>query len=59
MEIFSDLSDKKSIELQVKELEEMAFLDTLTRLANRSLIKRADALLYESKDRRRNRLTMG
>jgi len=40
VEIFSDLTDKKSIELRIKELEDMAFLDTLTRLANRRYMER-------------------
>jgi len=35
VEIFSDLTDKKSIEMRIKELEELAFLDPLTRLGNR------------------------
>ncbi|MHB8056090.1 MAG: PAS domain-containing protein, partial [Candidatus Aminicenantales bacterium] len=40
VEIFSDLTDIKSIELRVKELEDMAFLDALTRLANRRYMER-------------------
>jgi len=39
VEIFSDLTDKKSIELRIRELEETAFLDTLTRLANRRFME--------------------
>ncbi len=40
VEIFTDISNYKSIELRAKELEEMALLDNLTRLANRHGIEK-------------------
>ena len=40
VELFTDISSFKSIESRMKEFEEMAFLDSLTRLANRNYIER-------------------
>lgn len=39
-ELFTDTSSSQAVEEKIKELEEIAFLDGLTRLANRSYINR-------------------
>lgn len=50
IELFSDISNIKAIELRMKELEEMALLDNLTKLANRAYIEREiDMLFAETK----------
>ncbi|MCK9227432.1 MAG: sensor domain-containing diguanylate cyclase [Syntrophorhabdaceae bacterium] len=51
VEVFRDISNLKSIELRIKELEEMAFLDSLTRLANRNYIQRQLAVRFEEQKR--------
>jgi len=51
VELFTDISNHKSIELRVKELEEMALLDNLTRLANRNYIEKELFVLFEEKRR--------
>lgn len=40
VELFTDISSLKANEMRVKELEKMALLDSLTRLANRNYIER-------------------
>ncbi|MBN2398474.1 MAG: GGDEF domain-containing protein [Deltaproteobacteria bacterium] len=40
IELFTDISDQAANALRVKELEKMALLDNLTRLANRNYIER-------------------
>jgi len=40
VELFSDISRVKAIEMRNKELEEMAMLDNLTRIANRNYIEK-------------------
>ncbi len=40
VELFTDISNRKTNELRVKELEKMAFLDHLTQLANRHFVQR-------------------
>lgn len=40
IELFSDISNQYAYELKVKELEQLAFLDHLTRLANRNYIEK-------------------
>jgi diguanylate cyclase (GGDEF)-like protein len=57
VEIFSDLTDRKTIELRIKELEEMAFLDALTRLANRRYMEREIRIRLE--EYRRFRIPFG
>jgi diguanylate cyclase (GGDEF)-like protein/PAS domain S-box-containing protein len=51
VELFSDISSLKSIELRVRELEEMALLDNLTRLANRNYIEKELFVRFEEKKR--------
>jgi len=51
VELFSDMSSFKSIENRIKELEEMALLDTLTRLANRNCIEKEILMRLEEKKR--------
>lgn len=50
-ELFTDRSDNGSCEARIKELEEMALLDHLTRLANRSGIEREIRLRFEEQKR--------
>lgn len=40
IELFTDISSQKANTLRVKELEKMAFLDSLTQLVNRNFIQR-------------------
>lgn len=40
VELFTDISTYKSIQLRAKELEEMALMDNLTRLANRRFLEK-------------------
>jgi GGDEF domain-containing protein len=51
VELFTDISNRRSNELRVKELEEMALLDNLTRLANRHYIEKDISLCFEEKKR--------
>jgi len=51
VELFSDLSSFKSIGLRIKELEEMALLDKLTRLANRNCIEKEILVRLEEQKR--------
>jgi diguanylate cyclase (GGDEF)-like protein len=51
VELFSDMSSLKSIAARIKELEEMALLDSLTSLANRRCIEKE--ILMRLEERRR------
>ena len=51
VEIFTDISNYKSIELRARELEEMALLDNLTRLANRNYIEKEFLTRFEEERR--------
>jgi diguanylate cyclase (GGDEF)-like protein/PAS domain S-box-containing protein len=51
VELFTDISNYKSIELRAKELEEMALLDNLTRLANRNYIEKEFLTRFEEERR--------
>ena len=51
VELFTDISNYKSIELRAKELEEMALLDNLTRLANRNCIEKEFFTRFEEERR--------
>jgi len=51
VELFTDLSSLKAIELRIKELEEMALLDNLTRLANRNYIEKELFVRFEETKR--------
>jgi len=51
VELFSDISSYKSIELRVAELEKMALLDHLTRLANRHYLEKEFHVRFEEKKR--------
>ncbi|MFO7570494.1 MAG: GGDEF domain-containing protein [Smithellaceae bacterium] len=51
VEIFTDISNYKSIEQKIKELEEMALLDQLTRLANRHYIEKEFSAVFEEQKR--------
>ncbi len=51
VELFTDISSFKSIELRMKEFEEMAFLDSLTRLANRNYIEKELLTRFEEQKR--------
>ena len=57
VEIFSDISNFKSIELRIKELEKLALLDNLTRLANRHYIE--SELLVRIEEQRRFNIPFG
>lgn len=50
-ELFTDISTLKYNEIKVKELEEMALIDNLTRLANRHYIEKDIAICFEEKRR--------
>jgi len=50
-ELFSDISSAKSIETRIKELEEMALLDNLTKIANRNYIEKDIATRFEERKR--------
>lgn len=50
-ELFSDISSFKAIELKIKELEKMALVDNLTRLANRSCIEKEIIVRLEEQRR--------
>lgn len=51
IELFTDISSKAANELRVKELEKLALLDHLTRLANRGYIEREVQNRFEEKKR--------
>jgi diguanylate cyclase (GGDEF)-like protein/PAS domain S-box-containing protein len=51
VELFSDISSFKSTESRIKELEEMALLDNLTRLANRHCIEKELLVRFEEQKR--------
>jgi diguanylate cyclase (GGDEF)-like protein/PAS domain S-box-containing protein len=51
VELFTDISNFKSIEMRIKELEEMALLDNLTRLANRNYIEKEFLVRFEEQRR--------
>ncbi|HPD56068.1 MAG TPA: GGDEF domain-containing protein [Smithellaceae bacterium] len=51
VELFTDMSNFKADELRIKELEEMALLDNLTRLANRNHIERELTMRLEESKR--------
>lgn len=50
-ELFTDISNFRNNELKVKELEELALIDNLTRLANRHYIEKDIAVCFEEKKR--------
>ncbi len=47
VELFSDISNRASNDLRIKELEKMAFLDNLTQMANRHYLQRELELRFE------------
>ena len=51
VELFTDISSFKSNALRIKELEEMALLDNLTRLANRICLEKDLFVRFEEKKR--------
>lgn len=51
VELFSDISSEKAIELRIKELEGMALLDNLTRLANRNYLEKELTIRFEEHKR--------
>jgi diguanylate cyclase (GGDEF)-like protein/PAS domain S-box-containing protein len=51
IELFTDISNQTANELRVKELEKLAFLDNLTRLANRNYICQEIQCRFEEKKR--------
>jgi diguanylate cyclase (GGDEF)-like protein/PAS domain S-box-containing protein len=51
IELFTDVSNKATNELRVKELEKLALLDNLTLLANRNYIEREIQSRFEEKNR--------
>jgi len=51
VELFTDVSNKATNELRVKELEKLALLDNLTLLANRNYIEREIQSRFEEKNR--------
>jgi diguanylate cyclase (GGDEF)-like protein/PAS domain S-box-containing protein len=51
IELFTDISNQAANELRVKELESMALLDNLTRLANRNYIEREIRSRFNEKKR--------
>jgi len=50
-ELFTDINNFETINLRVKELEEMAMIDNLTRLANRNCIERELFVRFEEINR--------
>lgn len=50
-ELFTDISNIRNNDLRVKELEEMALIDNLTRLANRHYIEKDISVCFEEKRR--------
>lgn len=51
IELFTDMTNIQSIELRIKELEDMAYIDNLTRLANRVYIEKELFIRLEEKKR--------
>lgn len=51
IEIFTDMSNREANLLRIRELEELAFLDTLTRLANRAHVEKELATRIEESRR--------
>lgn len=51
VELFTDISSVKSIELRIKELEEMVLLDNITKLANRHYIEKELFVRFEETKR--------
>lgn len=51
VELFSDISSEKAIALRIKELEDMALLDNLTRLANRHYLEKELMVRFEEHKR--------
>jgi diguanylate cyclase (GGDEF)-like protein/PAS domain S-box-containing protein len=51
VELFTDISNLESIKFRIKELEEMAMLDSLTKLANRNYIEKELFVRFEEKKR--------
>jgi len=51
VELFTSRSSSRSIERRIKDLEEKAFYDNLTRLANRNLIEKELQIRFEEKKR--------
>ena len=51
IELFTDISTKTTNELRIKELEKMALVDNLTKLANRHYIERELLSRFEEKKR--------
>jgi len=51
VELFTDISSLAHIKQRVKELEELAMLDRLTRLANRNFIEKEFAIRFEEQKR--------
>ena len=51
IELFTDISSQEAIKMRMKELEEMAMLDNLTRLANRNYIKQELRNRFEERKR--------
>ncbi len=49
IELFTDMSNVQSSELRMKELEDMAYIDNLTRLANRNYIEKTLSIRFEEK----------
>ncbi len=47
IELFSDISNRASNDLRIKELEKMAFLDHLTQMANRHYLQRELEIRFE------------
>jgi flavin reductase (DIM6/NTAB) family NADH-FMN oxidoreductase RutF len=51
IELFTDISNRATNELRIKELEKLALLDNLTLLANRNYIEREIQIRFEEKRR--------
>ncbi len=51
IELFADISNQRTNELRVKELEKLALLDNLTQLANRNYIDREIKIKFEERKR--------
>lgn len=51
VELFTDISSLKANELRIKELEEMALLDNITKLANRNYIEKEIFVRFEETKR--------
>lgn len=51
IELFSDISNRSANESRIKELEKLALLDNVTRLANRNYIEREIRSKFEEKKR--------